>query len=93
MLLSHFILFRRRIEEEAAAAERAKAEEEQRQREASQNPNNAQRLQEQQVRQALNQQTLAQFQSYAQSQFPGDDAQVFWYLTPCCHNSIGYLGV
>jgi len=33
-------------------------------------------MQEQQVRQALNQQTEGQFRAYAQSQFPGSAEQV-----------------
>lgn len=66
------------MEEEAAA--RAKAEEEQRQRELAQSriSNDPQKMQEQQVRLALNQQTHAQFQAYAQTQFPGDEKQVSW---------------
>ncbi|KAF6035296.1 hypothetical protein EB796_006404 [Bugula neritina] len=62
----------KKAEEEA---EKARQQAEESQRLSAGQPSSQQLMQEQQVRQALNQQTEGQFRAYAQSQFPGSVEQ------------------
>lgn len=67
----------RKAEEEESRRKAAEEEAAKKSEAASQQQTSeAQRLQELQVRQALNQQTHAQFKSYAETQIPGDQQQV-----------------
>lgn len=90
-----FCLHFRKAEEEEQKRKAAEEEAAKKSAAASQQQmSDDQRLQELQVRQALNQQTHAQFKTYAETQFPGDQLQVLFsvlLLSPLLMLLLHYL--